>query len=159
MDPHEFLPMTARELWKIADRSVREYQYATAALAKGATAVAPPASRRQAKKWHHLARCAAHRRAPGSCRDRKGGEEAHGMGASIVGWLVDAIETLVATTAMKLVNWFSELITKWFVFAIPAVAALGDRFDVCDLAGGGADGIDPRGERSIGEFLYYVVFD
>lgn len=157
MDPNEFWAHDCAELWKIADRSVREYQFSTEVRAKTAALRAGITSSEDISGIVLLGAqlTAAHQVHAATGKEEK---KPAGIGASIVGWFVDAIETLVATTAMKLVNWFSELITKWFVFAVPAVAALGIGLMFVIWPVVVLMALIPGRERSIGEFLYYVVF-
>lgn len=154
MGPNEFWAHDCAELWKIADRSVREYQYATTARTKAAALHAgiTPSEEKSGIILLGAQLTAAHQVHAATGKEEK---KSTGMG---VGWIVDAIETLVATAAMKLVNWFSELITKWFVFAIPAVAALGVGLMFVIWPVVVLMALIPGRERSIPEFLYYVVF-
>lgn len=157
MDPNEFWAHDCAELWKIADRSVREYQFSTEVRAKTAALRAgiTPSEDKSGIVLLGAQLTAAHQVHAATGKEEK---KPAGIGASVVGWLVDAIETLVATTAMKLVNWFSELITKWFVFAIPAVAALGVGLMFVIWPVVVLMALIPGRERSIPEFLYYVIF-
>lgn len=156
-DPYEFWAHDCAELWKIADRSVREYQHATEARVKTAALRAgiAPGAEKSGLVLLGAQLTAAHQVHAAAGKEEK---KPAGIGASIAGYFMDALETLIATTAMKLVNWFSELITKWFVFAIPAVSALGVGLMFVIWPVVVLMALIPGRERAVPEFLYSLLF-
>lgn len=85
-------------------------------------------------------------------------EAERGMMTGLAGSILSGIETLLITAGMKVVSWISELVTKWFVGFIPGVVALGIGlafilYPIVVLLS-----LLPGRERSIGMFLYAIVF-
>lgn len=156
-DTQRFFPRDCAGFHKLADRSVREYQFATEARTKTAALHAgiTPSEEKSGLVLLGAQIAAAHQVHAAAGKEEK---KPAGIGASIASYFMNALETLVATTAMKLVNWFSELITKWFVFAVPAIAALGIGLMFVIWPVVVLMALIPGRERSIGEFLYYVIF-
>lgn len=152
--PERFWPTNCGEFYKLANMSMHEYQSAVAARSKVAAlraGIAPGEDKDGLVVLGAQITAAQQVNAAGT-------EKKKSFAAGIADAILGGLESLIVTFAMKAVSWLAELATKWFIFAIPAVAALaiGLMFVAWPLVVGMA--LVPGRERSIPEFLYYVVY-
>lgn len=154
-DKRRFFARDCADLWRIADMSTREYLAAVAARSKFAAKRAGIAPGEDKDGLVVLgAQITAAQKVNASGEKKEKGT----MAASLASTILSGLESMVVTFAMKAVNWFAELVTKWFVFAIPTVAAfaVGLMFVAWPVYVGMA--LIPGRERSIPQFLSYTVF-
>lgn len=153
-DKTRFYANDCAGLWRIADMSVREYQSAVAVRSK-VTALRAGIAPDDDKDGLVVlgAQLTAAQKVSASNEKKE-----KSIGASIANALVSGIESLVVTFAMKAVNWFAEIVTKFFVFAVPAVAALAVGLMFVAWPVYVCMALIPGRERSIPQFLSYNVF-
>jgi hypothetical protein len=74
------------------------------------------------------------------------------------GTIIRGIESVLVTLAMRVVNFLAELFTKWFVFLLPALAALGVAAIIASSPLVALLTVVPGRERALPSVLYGLVW-
>lgn len=152
-----FVPENCGELYEVAEIGMRELFAATDGMTQSTLASMGGSAELQALAKSVAVGHAQLKAAYAAAGVTDDGEKSTWM-ASLGGTIIRGIESVIVTLGMRVVNFLAELFTKWFVFLLPALAALGVAVIIASSPLVALLTIVPGRERALPTVLYGLVW-